>query len=163
MAIPAIGPPTPHARALLARYGVVFRRLCDRDGGPPWRDLVRVLRRLEARGEVRGGRFVQGLTGEQFALPQVVAALRKARSTPAPDQLVSLHAADPLNLLGTVLPGPRVPAAGKNRVVLRDGVPVAVLEAGEVRWLAPLDEATQWNVSLVLRRAAATAPQTRPM
>ena len=119
-----------------------------------------MLRRLEARGEVRGGRFVQGLTGEQFALPEVVPALRKARNASNEDQLISLHAADPLNLLGTVLPGPRVPAAGKNRIVLRDGVPVAVLEAGEVRWLITLDEATQWNVSLALRRAAAALPNS---
>ena len=151
------------ARALLARYGVVFRRLVDREAGPPWRELARVLRRLEARGEVRGGRFVQGLTGEQFALPEAVTALRKARTAATPDQLVSLHAADPLNLLGSVLPGPRVPAAGRNRVVLRDGVPVAVLEAGEVRWLVPLDQAVQWNVTLALKRPAASALDTRPI
>src|SRR6185503_6082392 len=98
------------ARALLARWGVVFRALMSREGDlPPWRDLLRVLRRLEARGEIRGGRFVDGFTGEQFALPEAVAALRAVRRRGESGMLVAVSGADPLNLTGIVVPGERVP------------------------------------------------------
>ena len=95
------------ARTLLRRYGVVFWRLLEREADwlPPWRDLLRVYRRLEARGEIRGGRFVAGFSGEQFALPEAVATLREARRKPASDALVSLSGADPLNLVGILTPG----------------------------------------------------------
>ncbi|HEX9755169.1 MAG TPA: hypothetical protein VGA42_05650, partial [Gemmatimonadales bacterium] len=126
-----------YARALLSRYGVVFNRLLARESiRVPWRELLYVYRRLEARGEIRGGRFVAGVTGEQFALPEAVAKLRAVRRAPKTGRLVSLSAADPLNLLGTVIPGERVPALAGNRIVLEDGVPMAVLEAGQVRPLA---------------------------
>ena len=124
------------ARVLLRRYGVVFRKLADRENlVPPWRDLVRAFRVLEARGEIRGGRFVEGFYGEQFALPEAVAQLRLLRKREKNGALLSLSAADPANLQGILTPGPRVPATRKNRILYRDGEPVAVLEAGEMRVL----------------------------
>ncbi len=111
------------ARALLRRYGVVFWRLLAREATwlPPWRDLLRVYRRLESRGEIRGGRFVAGFSGEQFALPEAVGLLREIRRRPASGQWVSLSGADPLNLVGVLTPGARLPALIGNRVVYRDG------------------------------------------
>jgi ATP-dependent Lhr-like helicase len=124
------------ARVLLRRYGVVFRKLADRENlAPPWRDLVRVLRLLEARGEIRGGRFVEGFYGEQFALPEAVASLRLLRKREKTGTLITLSAADPANLQGILTPGPRAPATRSNRVLFRDGEPVAVLEGGELRVL----------------------------
>ena len=107
---------------LLRRYGVVFWRLLQREAAwlPPWRDLLRVLRRLEARGDLRGGRFVAGISGEQFALPEAVSALRDARRTPPQQTLVSVSGADPLNLAGILLPGPKV-LLDNNRLLYRDG------------------------------------------
>jgi ATP-dependent Lhr-like helicase len=125
------------ARALLRRFGVVFRRLLLREPlSPPWRDLVMVYRALEARGEVRGGRFLTGFTGEQFALPEAVAELRAVRREEAKDDLIVIGAADPLNLTGIVTPGDRVSAVASSRVGYRAGVPVFVREKGEVRSLA---------------------------
>jgi len=112
----------------LRRYGVVFRDLLAREPRcPPWRDLLRVYRRLEARGTLRGGRFAAAFSGEQFALPEAVDALRSARraarASPAGAERVSLSAVDPLNLVGILTPGPRVPALAHNRVLYVDGVP----------------------------------------
>ncbi|MEJ2319231.1 MAG: DEAD/DEAH box helicase [Gemmatimonadales bacterium] len=124
------------ARVLLRRYGVVFRRLLERETNlPPWRDLLLVYRRLEARGEVRGGRFVSGFAGEQFALPEAVGSLRAARRAEPTGELLAVSAADPLNLAGIITPGERIPAVPSNRVVYRDGLPVAAREGGEVRRL----------------------------
>ena len=121
------------ARQLLHRYGVVFPELMARERMVPrWRDLVRIYRRLEARGEIRGGRFVSGFVGEQFALPDAVATLRDAHRAPATGALVVVSACDPLNLVGIVTPGERVPSQPGNRVVFRDGVPLASLEKGVV-------------------------------
>jgi ATP-dependent Lhr-like helicase len=129
------------ARVLLNRYGVVFRRLLDRE--PPnasWYQLGQIYRRLEARGEIRGGYFVGGVSGEQFALPEAIGLLRSLRKEPPPGALVTISAADPLNLAGILTPGSRVAAVSANRLVLRDGVPVAALEAGHVVHL-PAEEA----------------------
>ncbi len=134
------GPPNPSdaaieafVRALLLRYGVVFRRLVHREAGsPPWRVVTRVLRRLEARGEIRGGRFVAGVSGEQFALPEAVSLLRTVRAEGRDGSLVSVSGADPLNLTGIITPGERVPSVTGNRVVYRDGIPVAARVAGEI-------------------------------
>jgi ATP-dependent Lhr-like helicase len=124
------------ARTLLKRYGVVFRTLLQREGElPPWRELVRVYRRLEARGEIRGGRFVAGFGGEQFALPEAAGRLRAVRKTGKIDELVVLSAADPLNLVGILTPHGRVAATHRNRILMKDGLPIAALEAGEVRRL----------------------------
>jgi ATP-dependent Lhr-like helicase len=132
------------AMQLLARYGVVFRDLVARETlAVPWRDIVRALRRQEARGIVRGGRFVSGFIGEQYALPESVDALRKVRRSPRTGDIVRLNAADPLNLAGIITPAPRVPAVHTNAIVFRDGVPVAVEEGRKthLREDAPQDAA----------------------
>jgi ATP-dependent helicase Lhr and Lhr-like helicase len=114
------------ARQYVKRYGVVFRDLLARETqAPPWRDLVRIYRRLEMSGELRGGRFVGGFVGEQFAMPDAVEALRAARREPRRGEIVRLSACDPLNLVGIITPGARVPAAMPNTVVYEDGVPRA--------------------------------------
>ena len=144
------------ASALLRRYGVVFWRLIAREAEwlPPWRDLLRVYRRLEARGEIRGGRFVAGFSGEQYALPEAVGMLREMRRQPATGEWISLSGADPLNLAGVLTPGPRLAALTGNRLLYRDGLPVASFAGGEVRFLATLDAATQWDARKRLLRSA---------
>jgi len=133
------------ARGLLRRYGVVFRKLVDREAfAPPWRELVRVYRTLEARGEIRGGRFVDGVWGEQFALPDAVTQLRAVRKQAKEGTLVSISAADPLNLTGVLTPGRRVAGLFGNRVLYRDGVPVAVKEGRELAFLEEVDDETRW-------------------
>ena len=97
-----------------------------------WFELGRIYRRLEARGEIRGGYFVKGVSGEQFALPEAVGLLRSLRRTKPGGELIAISAADPLNLVGILTPGPRITAIASNRVLLRDGFAVAALEAGEV-------------------------------
>ncbi len=118
----------PVARQLLRRYGVVFRDLLVRETlVQSWRDLLVQYRRMESQGEIRGGRFVSGFTGEQFALPEAVESLRAARKrneSGAASHDMKLSASDPLNLAGIILPGPRVPAVPSNFVVFRDGVVV---------------------------------------
>jgi ATP-dependent helicase Lhr and Lhr-like helicase len=133
------------ARALLRRYGVVFRRMLTRESNAvPWRDLTRVYRRLEARGELRGGRFVSGMSGEQFALPEAVERLRAIRRTAPHEKILTISAADPLNLAGIVTPGDRIRVATRSRIAYRDGVPIAVREGDVVRELTPRDpEAAQ--------------------
>jgi len=119
------------AEQLLARYGVVFYDLLARENlALPWREIVWALRRLEARGSVRGGRFVTGFTGEQFALPGAVDALRRTRKLERDGEVVRLSAADPLNLVGILTPGPRVPALRGQFVSYRDGLPLQDDEAG---------------------------------
>ena len=128
------------AWTLLRRYGVVFRRVLTRESHRvPWRELVRVYRRLEARGEIRGGRFVTGMSGEQFALPDALERLREIRRSKPDGRLTAISTADPLNLAGIITPGDRLRAASRNRVVYRNGVPVAVREGDFVRELIPLD------------------------
>jgi ATP-dependent Lhr-like helicase len=148
------------ARTLLLRYGVVFWRLLEREAAwlPPWRDLLRVYRRLESRGDIRGGRFVAGFSGEQFALPDAVATLREVRRQPACGALVSLSGADPLNLAGILTPGPRLAALTGNRLLYRDGVPIALLAAGEVQFLETLDAASEWVAHKALLRSAVPGP-----
>jgi ATP-dependent helicase Lhr and Lhr-like helicase len=141
------------AKKLLQRYGVVFRKLLDRESiNIPWRDLLRVYRRLEARGEIRGGRFVGGFTGEQFATADAVHLLRSIRRTEADGSMIAISAADPLNMLGILLPGPRLSPAASNRLLYRDGVPIAVLEAKEIRFLIEMDAADQWQARNALLR-----------
>ena len=168
-----------HARTLLRRYGVIFRRLLDREGSVPlWRELLMVYRRLEARGEIRGGRFVAGMAGEQFALPEAVGQLRSIRREPGGGELIGLSGADPLNLTGIITPGDRVPALAPNRVLYEDGVPVLAVIGGVARPLAPGVEArlatlapalVRKRVTPALRaqlamsgRAAATTPLRAP-
>ena len=148
------------AHALLRRYGVVAWKVLQREATwlPPWRELVRVLRRLEARGDIRGGRFIASVTGEQFASPEAVAMLRDTRRAPPSGQYVSVSGADPLNLLGTVLPGSKVPALTANRILYRDGVPVAALSGGDVQWLQALDAAEARVAERVLTKRQAGSP-----
>lgn len=141
------------ARVLLRRYGVVFRKLLEReDGLPPWRELFYVYRRMEARGEISGGRFVSGFSGEQFALNDAAALLRKVANSEAADEHVSISAADPLNLVGILTPGDKVPRLPGNRVLFENGVPVAVQTGGEVRYLKPLDAKAEWEIRNLLIR-----------
>jgi ATP-dependent Lhr-like helicase len=144
------------ARTLLRRYGIVFWRMLEREAAwlPPWRDLLRVYRRLEARGEIRGGRFVAGFSGEQFALPEAIGLLREIRRKPGSGEWVSLSGADPLNLVGILTPGPKLAALTGNRVLYRDGLPVALFAGGEVQFLDELDPATQWQARKALLRGA---------
>ena len=145
------------AWALLRRYGVVFHRILARENvAAPWRDLARVYRRLEARGEIRGGRFVLGMSGEQFAMPHAIERLREVRRTPAGGRLVTIGTADPLNLAGIITSGDRIRATARNRIAYRDGVPVAVLESGVVRLLAAIDVSAQHEVSNALRMRRVT-------
>ncbi len=141
------------ARKLLQRYGVVFRKLLDRESiSLPWRDLLRVYRRLEARGEIRGGRFVGGFSGEQFASPEAVQLLRSLRRAATDGSMISVSAADPLNLVGVITPGLRLANVSSNRVLYRDGVPIAVLEAKEIRFLTEMSAADQWQARNALLR-----------
>ncbi|WP_323117948.1 DEAD/DEAH box helicase [Burkholderia alba] len=129
------------AWTLLRRYGVVWWRILEREASwlPGWRALLRVYQRLEARGEIRGGRFIAGLAGEQFALPEAIPVLRDVRRQPPDGRMICVSGADPLNLVGTLLPGDKVPALAGNRVLYRDGVPVASLVAGQFVYADALD------------------------
>ena len=143
------------ADVLLRRYGVVFRKVLERESAlPPWRDLLYIYRRLEARGEVRGGRFVDGFAGEQFALPEAVGALREVRRREKIGELVSVSAADALNLVGIITPGQRLPIMGENRVLYRDGEPVAVQVAEEVKFMGEVSAEQEWELrnSLIRRK-----------
>jgi ATP-dependent Lhr-like helicase len=146
------------ARALLRRYGVVFWKLLEREAPwlPSWRELLRVYHRLEARGEIRGGRFVEGLVGEQFALPEAIAPLRAIRQRADDGELVCVSGSDPLNLVGTVLVGDKVPALAGSRVLYRDGMPIAALVGGKTVPLAelPVSELQQAKHALLLRTSA---------
>ncbi len=182
------------ARILLKRYGVVFKRLLEREGvALPWRVLLRIYHRLEARGEIRGGRFVAGISGEQFALPEAVAmlrAIRRARTgamdfgfrspsmlesapgslsvaTPAhtlpageTESMISVSAADPLNLVGIITPGGRITAFTPNRILYHNGEATAVMESGETRFLVELSRAMEWKAKAALMRKA-TPPTLR--
>ncbi|HEX7701329.1 MAG TPA: helicase-related protein, partial [Kofleriaceae bacterium] len=127
------------ARQLLARYGVVFRDLLGRESSlPPWRDLLVALRRLEARGEIRGGRFVTGFVGEQFAVSEALDELRGVREPGPYPEVCRVAATDPLNLVGILTVGAKVPAILGNAVLFLDGQPIASLEAGELVRRAPI-------------------------
>jgi len=161
------------AKILLNRYGVMFRRLADREAmAPAWRDLVRAYRLLEARGEIRGGRFVEGFYGEQYALPEAIPLLRKARSSsslslgePVPiissggrgeaslsggegqsEALVSISASDPLNLVGIITPDVKVTAHYKNRLLFQYGKLIASKEGDSISFhVKPTDERQEWR------------------
>lgn len=149
------------ARVLLRRWGVVFWKLLEREAGwlPPWRELRRVYQRLEARGEIRGGRFVEGVVGEQFALPEAVEVLRRVRKREHDGALIVVSGADPLNLVGGVLPGAKVPALANSRIVYRDGLPIATRAGGEVMLLEGLPPADEHAARACLRAAASSTPR----
>jgi ATP-dependent helicase Lhr and Lhr-like helicase len=122
------------ARQLLRRYGVVLRELLAREmRAPAWRTLVGIYRRLEARGEIRGGRFVAGFSGEQFALPEAVEALRAIRRSQGVREVMLLPASDPLNLVGILTPGNRVSPLSGQTILHVDGVPVDVGDPAGLR------------------------------
>ncbi len=149
------------AWALLKRYGVVFKRLLEREGmSLPWRVLLRFYHRLEMRGEVRGGRFVGGISGEQFALPEAIGMLRAIRRAGAQESLISVSGADPLNLVGIIIPGPRITAHTSNRILYQDGAPIASFESGETHFLVELSRAMEWKAKAALMRKA-TRPELR--
>ncbi len=150
-----VAPAEPGERAkawawqLLRRYGVLFRDLLERENAAPsWWELTQALRRLEARGEIRGGRFVSGVAGEQYALPEAVEALRRERK---PGEWLVVSASDPLNLAGVLDAGGRVPAVRGNRVLYRDGAVAAVLQAGEVAFRPGFPEAAQPKAARALQ------------
>jgi ATP-dependent Lhr-like helicase len=148
------------ARALLKRYGVIFRRLLTREpNAAPWRELARVYRRLEARGEIRGGRFVAGMSGEQFALPDAVERLREVRREAPRGEVIVISAADPLNLHGILTTAERVRAVATNRIAYRDGIAVSAMEGDMLRPLADVDEKTAVEIATALagRRVPVTA------
>jgi ATP-dependent Lhr-like helicase len=141
------------ARTLLIRYGVVFRKLLERESGlPPWRDLLYLYRRLEARGEIRGGRFVQGFTGEQFALPEAVSLMRGLRKREDAEQLIAIGSADPLNLTGIVTPGRRITSQPGHRILYRDGKPIATSQGGEITIDHAIPESEHWHIKGLLTR-----------
>lgn len=149
------------AWVLLKRYGVVFKRLLEREGvAVPWRVLLRTYHRLEARGDIRGGRFVASISGEQFALPEAIGMLRSIRRAGAQESLISVSAADPLNLVGIIVPGSRITAHTSNRVLYHDGTPIASLESGETHFLVELSRAMEWKAKSALVRKA-TRPELR--
>ena len=149
------------ARVLLRRYGVVFRRLLERESlAATWYELGRIYRRWEARGEIRGGYFIAGVSGEQFALPEAIGLLRSIRKTAASNGLIILSAADPLNLQGILTPGPRVAAFTANRISFRAGLPLAALEAGEIRKLS--DDAVSDSQIETALRVGKLRPSLRP-
>jgi Lhr-like helicase len=154
---------TQLAFILLRRYGVVFRKLLVHESTqlPRWHELLRVFRQLEAQGLIRGGRFVAGVTGEQYALPEAVSSLRGIRKQALDGKLISLSAADPLNLSGALIPGPRIPALAGNRLLLRDGELVASYVGGQSQLhvsFTPADEWTARNVLLHKRIPGASQP-----
>jgi ATP-dependent helicase Lhr and Lhr-like helicase len=145
------------AKVLLRRYGVMFRKLLEREAlKVSWFELGRIYRRLEARGEIRGGYFINGVSGEQFALPEAIGSLRSIRKTKAPGELVILSAADPLNLVGILTPGARIASVWKNRILLRDGIPVAGLEAGKILNLNSETDLNGYERSLKIGRMPAS-------
>jgi ATP-dependent Lhr-like helicase len=141
-------------RTLLRRWGVVFWKLLAREAEwlPPWRDILSCCRRLEARGEIRGGRFVAGFSGEQFATPEAIGPLRDVRRRPLSESYVSFSAADPLNLTGILTPGARLPSLAGNRLLFRDGMPVATLAGGEIHYFEDLPPKQQWEAQTALLR-----------
>jgi len=154
---PFVSPPDGAERVerwawlLLKRYGVMFRDLLARESlAPSWRELLSIYRRLEMRGEIRGGRFVAGVAGEQFALSDAVERLRQLRDEPADECWQVISAADPINLVGVITPDARVPATRANRVLLVNGRPIAASESRNVRWLADVDDAKRQRATQLL-------------
>jgi ATP-dependent Lhr-like helicase len=137
---------------LLNRYGVMFRDLLARESlAPSWRELLTVYRRLEMRGEIRGGRFVAGVAGEQFALSDAVERLRQVRDAPDRESWHVLSAADPINLIGIITRHARVPATRANRVLFINGQPVAASESRSIRWLTDVNDVARQQAILLLK------------
>jgi len=145
------------ANVLLRRYGVIFQALLTRETlSPAWSEILPVLRRMEARGELRGGRFVAGHSGEQFARPDAIESLRKLRKDEKDKEYISISAADPLNLIGIITPGKKISALANNRILFQDGIPIAVLSGKEVQHLHAVEKSQQWELKQCLIRRAVT-------
>jgi len=144
------------ARTLLRRYGVVSWKILEREASwlPSWRELRRVYHRLEARGEIRGGRFVDGLVGEQFALAEALPALRQIRHREYDGDIVCIAGTDPANLIGAIIAGAKVPAVIGSRIAIRDGVPLAAMVAGKFVALTPLEGDDERDARKALQRHA---------
>lgn len=148
------------AKQYLRRYGILCRELLVRESqAPPWRNLLEILRRLEARGEIRGGRFIAGFSGEQFALPEAIDSLRRSRQKETEGYYVKVSACDPLNLVGILTPGSRVLATLGNRIVYRDGIPTATVENGQIRLLSRVEDAERPKLKRLLDERPASAFQ----
>lgn len=139
------------AHTLLQRYGIVFRKVLSRETGlPPWRELLRVYWRMEARGEIRGGRFISSVAGEQFALPEAIIELRKIKTDSSREEQVVISATDPLNLVGIILPGNKITANISNRILFINGVPTAALIGDDIELL---EHSSKIEVSLEMKTA----------
>jgi ATP-dependent Lhr-like helicase len=147
---------------LLRRWGVVFRDLLAKEpGAPSWYELSQVYRRLEARGEIRGGRFIAGVGGEQFGTGDTVRQLRALRDEASPPgELLTISAADPLNLAGIVTDHARVASTAANRVAYRDGAPIAALKSGQISWLAEVSDDVTDAVKAIFGPGAFDADHT---
>ena len=156
---------TTVAYTLLRRYGVVFKRLLERETAlPPWRYLLWALRRMEARGEVRGGRFVQGFSGEQFALPEAVDPLRRAAKRDSTSEVISINACDPLNLVGIILPGLRIPSLLANQIAYIDGEVAAIRLGEEIKLFKSLTPGLETRVRTALvKQRPASMPNRRSL
>ena len=150
------------ARVLLRRYGVVTRRILERESlSVSWFELIQFYRRLEARGEIRGGYFVSGLSGEQFAMPEAIGLLRSTRKTTAKHELIAISGADPLNLAGILTSGPRIATITAHRILLRDGIPIAALKAGQLTALGPQSQEHDHVIERAIR-VGSMPPALRP-
>ena len=148
---------------LLRRWGVVFRDLLAREvGAPSWYELSQVYRRLEARGEIRGGRFIAGVGGEQFGTGDAVQQLRALRDVESHAELVIISATDPINLTGIVTEEARIPSTAANRVAYFNGIPVAALKSREVIWLAEVAEPTKNTILTAFGQPAPLQTEERP-
>ena len=137
----------------LQRWGVIFRGVLERElFSPPWRVLLTALRKMELRGPIRGGRFVAGVGGEQFARLETVDVLRKFKKQVNSNKprYYSLSAVDPLNLLNLISPIRKLSRLSKNRVLYENGIPIAVLESGKVIFLKEIESAQEWNLQQAL-------------
>ena len=155
---------TEWAWQLLRRWGIVFRDLLtNEDGAPAWFELLQVFRKLEACGEIRGGRFITGVAGEQFALADTVQKMRQLRDEGPQDELLLITAADPLNLVGVLSKHDRVPRIASNRVAYLDGMPIAVLRGGNTEILEPAREEQLTTALNRLRQFSLLPTETTPV
>jgi ATP-dependent helicase Lhr and Lhr-like helicase len=141
------------AYTLLKRYGMLFRKVLERETAlPPWRELCYVYRRMEARCEIRGGRFVEGFGGELFALPNAIGLLRKQRNNSVALPTTVISATDPLNLIGIILPGERIPALHTNRILFKNGLPVTKQLNADIQYMEQVSDNQQREINNLLTR-----------
>lgn len=150
------------ANMLLKRYGIIFRKLVEKEKLLfAWYDLLKIYRKMEARGIIRGGRFVEGFGGEQYALPEAVSALRSLKKEEPKESYVTISAADPLNLTGFITPGKRIPSFYGNRILYLNGTPIACKEGKDVIFMNETDPENEWNLKKILLHRD-VQPELRP-